>query len=269
MKALLYVIAIAAIGAGGWFSYASMTKFTQLKADREELDLNNTTRKATIKTTKDDAVAMEGDRDKAKTKLADTVAELEVAEANIKESKDLEDTWKSKIAEQDEKLDEVQALITSIKKAFKELGDNIQLDQVPGLVKKLEDDLKEADRKLEELQSLAGAADKRVVSNNAQIKDLSERIAKRAKRIAGNSAEGKITAINHDWGFAIVNVPSNMPVNETSKLMIKRGATFIGNLKINAIEGTCIVADVDYKSMSPGMVAQPGDVVVLVKPVTN
>jgi len=268
MKAILYVIAIAAIGAGGWFSYASMTKFTQLKADREELDKNNTNRKASIKTTKDDAADMEGERDKAKTKLADTEAELESAVSNVKLSKREAATWKSKIAEQDEKLEEVQALIAGIKKAFKELGD-IQLDQVPGLVKKLEDDLKEGNRKLEELQSLAGAADKRVVTNNAQIKGLSERITKRAKRIAGNSAEGKITAINHDWGFAIVNVPSNMPVNEASKLMIKRGATFIGNLRINAIEGTRIVADVDYKSMSPGMVAQPGDVVVLAKPVTN
>ena len=34
---------------------------------------------------------------------------------------------------------------------------------------------------------------------------------------------------------------------------------------INAIEGGRIVADVDYKSMSAGMVVQPGDSVVLAK----
>ncbi|MCP5534968.1 MAG: hypothetical protein H7A51_01905 [Akkermansiaceae bacterium] len=269
MKAILYVIAIAAIGAGGWFSYETMNKFTQLKADREELDSNNKNRSASIVDTKKKAKVMETERDAAKSKLADTEAELDTSESNLKLSKREAATWQSKIAEQDEKLEEIQALITSIKNAFKELGEDIQLDQVPGLVKQLEDDLKEANRKLEELQSLAGAADKRVATNNAQIKDLSERIAKRAARIAGNSAEGTITAINHDWGFAIVNVPSNMPVDESSKLLIKRGTSFIGNLKINAIEGSRIVADVDYKSMSPGMVAQPGDVVVLAKPVTN
>ncbi|MBT8044303.1 MAG: hypothetical protein KJO79_05070 [Verrucomicrobiae bacterium] len=269
MKALLYVIAIAAIGAGGWFSYQTMEKFTKLKEDRLELDKNNENRKASIVDTKKEAKAMEAERDKAKAKLAETEADLENAESNVKLSKREAATWKSKIAEQDEKLDSVQKLITSIKKAFSELGPDVQLDQVPGLVKKLEDDLKEANRKLEELQSLTGAADKRVAANNAQIQELTDRITKRAKRIAGNSAEGTITAINHDWGFAIVNIPNNMPVNETSKLIIKRGASFIGNLKINAIEGARIVADVDYKSMTPGMVAQPGDVVVLAKPVTN
>lgn len=269
MKALLYVIAIVAIAAGGWFSYDTMTKFTKLKEDRLELDKNNENRKASIKTTKDAAFAMEGDRDKAKADKSDTEALLSTVQSNLKLSKREAATWKSKIAEQDEKLQEIQDLIVSIKKAFSELGPDVQLDQVPGLVQKLEDDLKEANRKLEELQSLASAADKRVASNNAQIKNLTARIAKRASRIAGNSAQGSVTAVNHDWGFAIVNVPSNMPINETTKLMIKRGSSFIGNLKINAIEGTRIVADVDYKSMSPGMVVQPGDTVVLAKPVTN
>ena len=268
MKAILYVIAIAAIGAGGWFSYDSMSKFKKLKADREDLDTENTNRKASIASTKKDAATMEASRDAAKTKRNDNDAALDTAKSNLRLSKREATTWKQKIATQDEKIQQVEDLIASIKKSFKELGP-VELDQIPGLVKKLEDDLKGANKKLEELQSLTDAADKRVASNNAQIKDLNDRLTKRAKRIAGNSAEGKITAINHDWGFAIVNVPSNMPVEETSKLMIKRGASFIGHLKINAIEGTRIVADVDYKSMSPGMVAQPGDTVVLAKPVTN
>lgn len=268
MKAILYVIAIVAIVAAGWFSYDTMDKFTQLKADRAELDKQNENRKATIKTTKAEAQKVEAERDAAKGKRDDTTAELELKEKNLKLSKREAATWKSKIAEQKEEMEGVQNVIQSIKNSFKELGD-VQLDQIPGLVNKLEDDLKESSRKLEELQSLADAADKRVASNNEQLGDLSQRLAKRADNIRGNSAEGRITAINHDWGFAIVSIPSNMPVDETSKLMVKRGASFIGHLKINAIEGTRIVADVDYKSMTPGMVAQPGDSVVLAKPVTN
>lgn len=268
MKVILYIVAIAVLGASGWFSYSTMETFKASKQKRAALDAENENRKATIKTTKAKAKDMEAQRDAAKTSLAEAEGDLDTTQSNLRLSKREAATWKSKIAGQREKLEEVQELISSIKKAFKELGD-IELDQVPGLVKKLEDDLKDANRKLEELQSLAGAADKRVVANNAQLKNLGERLAKRATRIKGNSAEGQITAINHDWGFAIVKVPGSMPVDDASKLMIKRGTAFIGNLKINAIEGTRIVADVDYKSMRPGMVAQPGDAVVLAKPVTN
>ena len=269
MKTILYIIAIVAIAAGGWFSYSTMESFKKLKTDRKELAKANEARKSTIKSTTDDAKKEEFDRDAAQSKLAETEGDLDTNKSNFKLAKREAATWNGKIAEQKEKLEGIQNLINSIKESLKELGADVQLDQIPGLVKKLEDDLKESQRKLEELQSLAGAADKRVAANNAQISDLGGRIQKRAARIKGNSAVGRITAINHDWGFAIVQVPSNMPVDDTSKLMIKRGTSFIGNLKINAIEGTFIVADVDYQSMTPGMVAQPGDSVVLAKPVTN
>jgi len=64
-------------------------------------------------------------------------------------------------------------------------------------------------------------------------------------------------------------VPDNMPVDNTTKLIVKRGATLIGKLSINAIEGKRVIADIDYPSMTAGMVVQPGDAVILAKPVTN
>ena len=104
---------------------------------------------------------------------------------------------------------------------------------------------------------------------NRKIADLNDRIQKRKQRIAGNKAEGRITATDHNWGFAIINVPDDMPLDNTSKLLVKRGAALIGKLSINAIEGNRIIADIDYPSMAAGMVVQPGDAVVLAKPVTN
>ena len=269
MKALIYVIAIVAILTGGWFSYGTMKKFGKLQNDRIELDKQNKTRSAYIVKTKKEAKGMEGERDKAKTLLAEAEAELTNVEANTKLSKREGSAWQSKITEQDNQLAKTEEVIKSIKDAFKELGGDIQLEEVPALVGKLEDQLKDSNRKLEELQALSEAANRRLEGNNTVIADLSERIQKRAERIASNKTEGLIVAVNHDWGFAIVNVPNNMQVDENSKLIVKRGLGYIGKLKINAIEAGRIVADVDYKSMTAGMVVQPGDSVVLAKPIAN
>ena len=51
MKAILYIVALVAIGAGGWFSYDSMSKFQKLQDARIQLDKENENRKATIKKT--------------------------------------------------------------------------------------------------------------------------------------------------------------------------------------------------------------------------
>ena len=269
MKPLIYVIAIVAILTGGWFSYGTMKKFGKLQNDRIELDNQNKTRSAYIVKTKKEAKGMEGERDKAKTSLVEAEADLTNVEANIKLSKREASQWQSKIAEQDRKLKETEEVIKSIKEAFKELGDDIQLEEVTALEEKLKNKLNDANRKLEELQALSEVANKRLQANNTVIADLSERIQKRAQRIASNKSEGLIIAVNHDWGFAIISVPSNMQVDENSKLIVRRGMGYIGKLKINAIEGGRIVADVDYNSMTAGMVVQPGDSVVLAKPIAN
>lgn len=271
MKALLYVIAIVAIAAGGWFSYETMNKFTDLKKNRETLHEENENRKANIRTKKKEAKDMEGARDAAKKKLAETEASRDNTESNLKLAKREAATWQSKIDEQKEKIEGYARTKAAIQKQFKDQfnGRNIELSEIPELMKKLEEDLKKANRKLEELQSLTEAAGKRVAGNNSQIDELQTRMRKRAERIRANSLQGSITAVNHDWGFAVVSVPKKMPINDASQLIVKRGNTFVGRLKINAIEGSRIMTDVDYKSMTPGMVVQPGDAVVLAKPVTN
>ena len=269
IKSIIYLVVIVATLAWGWFSYGDMKQFEQDKDKREALDGLNDNRKVNIKKTKKDAKAMEGQLKLAKSKLNDAENGLDNAKSKLKLSKNEAAKWKSDIATQTEKLDKVKDLIESIKKAFADLGEDIELNQIPALVQKLEDDLKKANKDLEELQALTEAADTRVASNNTQITDLDVRIAKRADRMKGNSAQGRITAVNHDWGFVTIEIPSNMPVTAEAKLMIKRGMSYIGNLKINAIEGRRIVADIDYKSMTPGLVVQPGDHVILAKPVTN
>lgn len=269
MKALLYIVAIVAILTGGWFSYGTMNKFAKLQNDRIELDGRNKNRTQSIVNTKKEAKGMEEERDQAQKLLFASEAELELVEGKIKQTAREAASWKGKIEEQDVELGKTQQVIQGIKDAFKELGGNIQLEQVPELIKKLESELRDANDELEELQELSEAANKRVESNNAVIADLTDRITKRAERIAGNQAEGRVVAVNHDWGFAIVSVPGNMPVDENSKLIVKRGTGFIGKLLIKAIEGERIIVDVDYQSMTTGMVVQPGDAVVLAKPVTN
>ena len=271
MKALLYVVAIAAIAAGGWFSYDTMNKFTNLKAEREELHKQNENRKASIRDKRKEANAMEGERDAAKQKLADTEAERDNTESNLRLARREAATWQNKIDEQQERLEGFARTRAAIKKQFEDQfqGRDVQLHEVPGLVKKLEEDLKAANRKLEELQALTDAASQRLAEKNRQIDNLDTRMKKRAERIRANALQGTVTAVNHDWGFALVEVPKKMPISEDSRLIVKRGNTFVGRLKISAIEEGRLVTDVDYKSMTPGMVVQPGDSVVLAKPVTN
>jgi len=269
MKLAVYIISIVIILTGGVFSYSTMSKFSALQDDRVELDQQNKTRSAYIIKTKKEAKDMETERDQVKTSLAEADAEFGNIEANIKGKKREASMLNDKIAKQDEQLKKNQEVIANIKAAFQELGGDIDLDQVKNLNEELKNDVKKANSKFEDQQILAESVSESVAVNEQKIADLNDRIQKRKKRIAGNKAEGRITATDHNWGFAVIDVPDNMAVDNTSKLIVKRGATFIGKLSINAIEGKRVIADIDYPSMTAGMVVQPGDAVILAKPITN
>jgi len=268
MKNILYIVAIVAILAGSWFSYNQKSEFQELKEKRMALNDINENRKASIKTSKKKSKSVGAELESAKGKWSDAEAGLDNANSKLKITNKEANTWSSKIDGQAEKLEGVEALAKSIKEQFKDLGP-VELNEIPALVQKLEDDLIKANKKPEELDTLITAAESSVASNDSQIKDLDARMAKRYERIKGNSAHARVTAVNHDWGFVTLEVPSNMPLTPVSQLMIKRGKSYIGNLSINAIEGRRVVADIDYRSMRSGMVVQPGDQVILIKPATN
>ncbi|MGJ8677517.1 MAG: hypothetical protein ACSHX0_08370 [Akkermansiaceae bacterium] len=267
MKVLIYILAVAAIAAGAWYSYDIKTKFTELQASIATIEESNDNRDRSIRNTRKDAKDAEDVRDAANVVLSDLKSDLDTNESNLTLVNREVDTWTKKIASQKNKLDELETLITSVKNEFSEL--NVDSSDVPALVENLKNDVEEANTKMEELNTLTTAAQERAEANETQLSDLRDRIARRAERIRGNSAKGLITAVNHDWGVAIVDVPSNMTIDTSSKLMIRRGSKYIGKLKVTSVEGNRVVADFDYVSMSSGSVARAGDVVVLAKPLAN
>jgi len=269
MKNILYIVAIVAILAGAWFSYDSKSEFENLKAQRDELDVKNENRKASIKSARKEEKEMKRRIKLAKSMLSDANAGVDNAKSKLNLTKEEVSQWKGKIAAVQNKLAESDKYIKKVKSVFSSLEGDIALTEITVLVQKLEDDLKEINKKREEVQALTATANTRVVANDEQIKDLDTRISKRAANIRGNASRGRITAVNHDWGFVTVEVPGNMKISTSSKLMVMRGGSYIGNLKINSIEGRRVVADVDYRSMKSGMVVQPGDHVIRVKPATN
>ena len=247
-----------------------MGKFKDLQSARKELDSQNETRKSNIKKAAEEAKAAEEQLDVAKRALAEVESVRENSQNTLKSAKRDVDEWDNKVAEQKEQLAKVQEVIVGIKDLFaKEVGNDVQINEIPTIIQKIKGDLAVATKDIEELDENINAAKNRVETTEGQIVALNERMVKRTTRIKANAAEGRVTGVDSKWGFVTVNVPKSMPVTSASKLLIKRGSTYIANIKINSIEGHHIVGDIDYDTLDSGMIVRAGDHVVLSKPVTN
>ncbi len=124
---------------------------------------------------------------------------------------------------------------------------------------------KENDAKVEELEKVSQESDaalKSAAESETLITRLKQQQATRTKAIALAGRTGTISAVNPDFGFAIVNLGQNQGVTSESRLLVKRGNQLIGKLNVVQIEGNTTVADIVTKSLTAGFSIQAGDEVV-------
>lgn len=269
MKAILYVVAILAAGGAAYFTLEHSRKFEDLQADRLK----------TIKTNKDvsaNADVKEKELKDEKAVLATSEQKREEVTQSISALKSSGSTMERDVADLDNTLKAQKEEFVELDKTMKEVGDilkslgeDINIDNLPDKIQQIEDDKKARIAKLEEFETNIGAAEKLLASNRAEVDRLVKRKVERSANIGRNSMEAVVTAVNQDWGFLVIGAGSNSGFTPQTSLIVQRDGRLVGRVRPSSIEPTQTIAEIDFKSLSPGVRLQPGDRVILATPTTN
>lgn len=269
MKAILYIVAIVAIGGAAFFSINHKGKFEKLQADRLKTSQDSTT-------TTNLAVAEEKELANERTPL--TKAE-DAEQFIINEISTLKSTGAAlqrDVSGKDDELkvqeDEFKALentLAEVNTILSDLGGNVTLDALPAKIEEIQNDLKAKQTKLEETTTLITGAEKALATTRAEQDRLMKRISERSARIVKNAKESTVTAVNQDWGFVVIGAGSNSNFTPQTPLLVERDGRFIGRVKPSAVEATQTIAEIDFESLAPGVRIQPGDRVILQNPAAN
>lgn len=269
MKFLFPILAILVCGAAAYFSIAQSEKFETIQqarltaistnksvtANADVADKNITDEKALLETSKDNLEVAK-----------QSVLALESNATSLKnESTKLD----NEIATQDLEFEELDKALEEVQAVFEKLGENIDLDNLPDKIAEIEEDIKVKKTKVEELETLVEGAKASLVAKQDEVQRLVARKDARSSRIARNAMEARITAVNQDWGFLVIGAGSNSGFTPQTTLLVKRDGRLIGKVSPSAIEPTQTIAEIDLKSLSPGVRIQPGDSVILAKPAGN
>lgn len=260
MKSILYVVAIVLSCAAGYFSYSNSSKQEDQLKQTTDLNKQNATLQANIKKAKDDTKAEDGLLKDATEGYSTAVASLETGNSNVTNTNRSLGAIKNEVATLDEELDKIKAAQKAVTEAF---GKNINLDEIPEYVEKLENERKTLAKEYEELSAASEVLTGQVTKNRESIGELERRAADRSASLRGNAAASVITSVNNSWGFVLIKPHPEASITEESKLIVVRGTQHVGRLRINSIEPGRVIADIDYDSLAPGVRIQPGDKVIL------
>jgi uncharacterized coiled-coil protein SlyX len=269
MKAILYVVAILAAGGAAFFTLEHSKKFEALQKVRLDTIAEN-------KKVSADADVKENELKKERAVLAAAESKREELTQSITTLKSTGATSERQVAEFDDTLKsqegefaDLNKTLEEVNRILKDLGGDITLDTLPERIQQIQEDKTARQAKLEELETLVGAAEKLLEKNRAEVDRLVKRKIERNSRISRNSMESVVTAVNQDWGFLVIGAGSNSGFTPQTSLIVQRDGRLIGRVRPSSIEPTQTIAEIDFASLATGVRLQPGDRVILTKPTSN
>lgn len=271
MKLLFYILSLLAIVGAAYFSNANKAKFE--KQQQYRIDTIRQNENVSAQVDKTDAQLKDEknnlvNAEKARAEVEQSIASLESKERELKrELGEIE----AELEGQVEKLQQAQDALVEVQKVFEEMGfeGDVDMNSINENMTTLEDKRKVLTAEIEEIEETIETTEKKITDNREEIARLGDRKADRDRRIARNARESIITAVDSDWGFVVIGAGRNTGFTPQSRMIVKRDGRVIAEVQPSSIEPSQTIAEIDYDTVSPGVVLQPGDRVMLLKPAAN
>lgn len=271
MKALFYVLSLAAILAAAYFSNVNKENFLEQQESRIATFNQNKKVSANADKTKVELDDEEKKRKDALDALEEVKATIESLEAKSRElSRELAGI-DSELEEQLAELEDAEKGRLEAEKVLKDAGFEgaVTFDNIDGKIKELEDKRKVLIADIEELETNIDGANNKIAKNRTEIGRLAARKSERDQRIRGNARQSVITAVDQNWGFVVIGAGSSSGFAPQTNLIVTRDGRLIAEVTPSSIEASQTIAEIDFDTVVPGVRIQPGDRVMLAKPATN
>ncbi|MCX7869570.1 MAG: hypothetical protein N2322_06425, partial [Terrimicrobiaceae bacterium] len=94
------------------------------------------------------------------------------------------------------------------------------------------------------------------------VADLRKREADRQALKMRDGLQGRILAVNQAWNFVVLNLGDKNGVVSNAEMLVKRGNSLIGKVRITSVEPATSIADIIPSSVPAGVMISPGDQVI-------
>jgi hypothetical protein len=127
----------------------------------------------------------------------------------------------------------------------------------------------ELQAQLDDARSQLDAAEreKALLSDKIRItQDRSSQIEEDKKRRVSAAAKagvrGTVLAVNQAYNFVVLNLGGRHGVEPNSEMLVVRGGTLIGKIRVSSVEPSTAIGDIITGSLARGVQVQPGDTVI-------
>lgn len=191
----------------------------------------------------------------ANVQFAETRTKVASAEADLTRAQTEKDDLAAKL-----RANETQ--IAQLQKQIEDAEEKPAASGVPATTAELRAQLEDAMKQLD-----AAEREKALLSD--KIKAAQERSAhleketNRRPATGGNPGiRGTVLAVNRAYNFVVLNLGGRQGVEPNTEMLVLRGGSFIGKIRISSVEPATAIGDIITSSLARGVQVQLGDNVI-------
>ena len=122
--------------------------------------------------------------------------------------------------------------------------------------------LNEAKTQLAELNAVKDGLQTQLKTAQNQLASAQKRITDQQTGAAMLGLRGQVLAVDRNWNFVVLNLGNRNGVSGNATLIVQRGSSMVGRVRITSVEPSQSIADIIPNSVPAGVSVQPGDTVV-------
>jgi predicted RNase H-like nuclease (RuvC/YqgF family) len=253
---ILFAVSLLAIAAAAVLAFTTRSSFIDTRNEKDRLNrqilgIHEAVEKVNVQT---DSVWGEW-------KSTKTLAKDEMTAYNVllRETKTQEETLEKLKKEIDEIASKRAAMEAEIKSI---IGREGTPEEVLAKVEALKGETDALNQEMATLQKELEVNKKAAADSDSLSAKLKAQQSARDAAIRLGASSATIAAVNQEFSFVVINMGRANGLTADTRLLVKREGQLLGHLKITVLEKNQTVADIDLKTLRPGVQIMPGDEVV-------
>ena len=201
--------------------------------------------------------AREKELNEVKTKMAEVEAKAQSAETELSKAQTEKAEVEARIQTDEAQIGDLQKQVATV--AAGAGGGN---GSIPGAPNDLQAQLEDAKKQLEAAEQEKAILGDKVKAAQDQVAAMQEAKKRRGAGLNTPGVHGTILAVNQAYNFVVLGIGEHQGVVPNSEMLVLRGGSLIGKIRISTVEPTTSIGDIVSSSLPRGVEVQPGDTVV-------
>ncbi len=254
MSKILLIASVVLLLASAGLGFVNKTK---IAAKQDELERTKTV----VKTAQNDAATAKTKQKKAEKDASDAVSKSNDLQTQLTAATTQVTTLNGQVDEAKKNVESKDGEIAQLKDTISKTALS-GTATTPGAGAADANKLQELEIQLTEMKAVKDQLESQAKSGQTQIAALTKRITDRETGASMNGLSGRILAVNRDWNFVILSLGNRQGVNSNATMIVQRGGSTVGKVRITSVEPSQSIADIIPNSVPAGINVQPGDTVV-------